>query len=180
MAVDSGTQLTRLDGTDYFVTRNTKSIGSGAQGSVIRAVHAPTKLAVAIKLIADHLVLNDHGGRVQTEIINHSRISHPHVVTFREALSLENHLGIALELCNAGGGAGAAARARFGRLNGRGRSQWWPRPGCAVAERPAARRRPQATCRATSPARPAACPSRWPAGTSSRSPSPSTTATAAG
>jgi hypothetical protein len=94
-----------LDGTNYKLLDGRK-LGAGAHGSVIRAMHVPSGACVAIKLIPDDMVKKG-GQYVLTEIINHSRISHPHVVAFREALSLQSHLGIALDFCNAGARRGS-------------------------------------------------------------------------
>jgi hypothetical protein len=86
----------------YEPVEGSNALGAGSYGQVVRARRTSTAEEVAIKLISKDVVRQDAKNRVASEIINHSRLDHPHVVTFKEVLCLQGCLGIALEYCNRG------------------------------------------------------------------------------
>eukprot|EP00884_Botryococcus_braunii_P022447 jgi/Botrbrau1/8887/Bobra.0148s0007.1 len=76
-----------------------RDLNSGAFGFVVLARDKETKEQVAIKFLAKGPKITKYVGR---EILNHSRLLHPHIVKFHEVFLTHDYLAIVMEF--AGGG----------------------------------------------------------------------------
>lgn len=80
------------------VYKTLKFLGEGAFGSVLLASHIPTSIEYAVKLI--------QRGRetkyLDSEIINHSLLQHPHIVRFKEVFLTGEFVCIVMEYANGG------------------------------------------------------------------------------
>eukprot|EP00878_Enallax_costatus_P040623 GHUV01046947.1.p1 GENE.GHUV01046947.1~~GHUV01046947.1.p1 ORF type:complete len:124 (+),score=8.60 GHUV01046947.1:591-962(+) len=72
--------------------------GRGRSGAVVLARNTRTGEQVAIRRMERaYLQLN-----VESEIINHSQLRHPHVVQFREVFLSPHHINIAMDYASGG------------------------------------------------------------------------------
>lgn len=85
-----------LQGHPYYVTE--KFLGEGSFGFVLLARHAKTNEQFAVKFLRR----GDVNKYVDSEIINHSLLQHPHVVEFREVFLTADCVCIAMEYASGG------------------------------------------------------------------------------
>ena len=85
----------RVDLGNYELVRE---LGCGAFGMVVLAIDARSNEQVAIKrLEREHLTRF-----VESEILNHSRLRHPHIVQFREVFLSERYINIVMDFASGG------------------------------------------------------------------------------
>lgn len=78
-------------------------VGAGGAGTVVHAVHKPTRDHVAVKVVPKNLLVDRHGKlALAREVSVLSKLSHPNVLEFRDAFEDSNYVYIATEFCGRG------------------------------------------------------------------------------
>ncbi len=80
---------------DYEITA---IIGAGSMGQVFQAEHRLTKRKEALKVMAAELASDDQVHRFQREIEVQARLSHPNIAAVHNALRVDEHLILVMEL----------------------------------------------------------------------------------
>ncbi|GAX76464.1 hypothetical protein CEUSTIGMA_g3909.t1 [Chlamydomonas eustigma] len=88
-----------------------KMLGQGSFGFVVLARNKLTGKSAAIKLL-QRMSMNKY---VEAEILNHSKLRHPHVIQFKEVFLTSEYICIAMEYAT--GGSLFHYVQRQGRLN---------------------------------------------------------------
>ena len=81
-----------LDAAGRYVA--VKELGRGAFGCIVLARNAATNELVAVKLM-ERSSLSRY---IESEIVNHSLLRHPHVVQFREVFLSGKHINIVVRM----------------------------------------------------------------------------------
>ncbi|GBF95924.1 Ser Thr kinase [Raphidocelis subcapitata] len=76
----------------------TQDLGRGSFGNVILATDEQTGQQVAVKQLAREFVSR----YVETEILNHCRLRHPHIIGFREVYLSDDNINIVMDYASGG------------------------------------------------------------------------------
>ncbi|KAF7144683.1 hypothetical protein RHSIM_Rhsim04G0117300 [Rhododendron simsii] len=79
-----------------------KTLGAGAFAKVKLAIHIPTKIKVAIKILERRSINDSETERVRREINNLRLFSHPHIVRLYEVIETRSRIYLVMEYMNSG------------------------------------------------------------------------------
>ncbi|XP_058210412.1 SNF1-related protein kinase catalytic subunit alpha KIN10-like isoform X2 [Rhododendron vialii] len=79
-----------------------RTLGIGAFGKVKLAIHIPTKIKVAIKILKRQSINDSDAEKVRREINNLRLCSHPHIVRLYEVIESRSKIYVVMEYMNSG------------------------------------------------------------------------------